>query len=194
MSEVIISIDSLQMLDPLTALMYAVQVMNFLKTLIVKTLRGRQDSLVEPGPKKQTEPSDEDGYHSALKPINLETNEEEEEEEEQDKLAKEAESSQNHSSSTQSESRTRNDDSNFLSSIENILSDENGDRGCNNSAKSQPRSRRTRNGGAKKGSRKQSTAQTVVVHVDDDQSEEKKKEPSIISRVNSHAERVEVWR
>lgn len=33
-----------QMLDPLTALIHAVQVMNFLKTLIVKTLRDREES------------------------------------------------------------------------------------------------------------------------------------------------------
>ncbi|GMI92263.1 hypothetical protein like AT5G22400 [Hibiscus trionum] len=37
-----------QMADPLNALMYAVQVMNFLKTLIVRTLREREDSAVEP--------------------------------------------------------------------------------------------------------------------------------------------------
>ncbi|KAI3688101.1 hypothetical protein L1987_81809 [Smallanthus sonchifolius] len=36
-----------QMADPLTALMYAVQVMNFLKTLISKTLRERQDLVIE---------------------------------------------------------------------------------------------------------------------------------------------------
>lgn len=46
-----------QMLDPLTALMYAVKVMNFLKTLIVKTLKERKESrdrLVQgsnPGPR-----------------------------------------------------------------------------------------------------------------------------------------------
>ncbi|KAG6437229.1 hypothetical protein SASPL_102141 [Salvia splendens] len=39
-----------QMSDPMTALMYAVQVINFLKTLIVKTLRQRkEDSVVECG-------------------------------------------------------------------------------------------------------------------------------------------------
>ncbi|KAJ0586219.1 putative Rho GTPase activation protein [Helianthus annuus] len=36
-----------QMADPLTALMYAVQVMNFLKTLITKTLREREDAVIE---------------------------------------------------------------------------------------------------------------------------------------------------
>ncbi|MFS7932009.1 putative Rho GTPase activation protein [Helianthus anomalus] len=33
-----------QMADPLTALIHAVQVMNFLKTLVIKTLRGREES------------------------------------------------------------------------------------------------------------------------------------------------------
>lgn len=36
-----------QMADPLTALIHAVQVMNFLKTLVIKTLRGRQESYGE---------------------------------------------------------------------------------------------------------------------------------------------------
>lgn len=36
--------DPLQMSDPLTALIHAVQVMNFLKTLIVKALREREES------------------------------------------------------------------------------------------------------------------------------------------------------
>ncbi|XP_056866753.1 rho GTPase-activating protein 4-like [Raphanus sativus] len=48
------------MLDPLTALVYAVQVMNFLKTLIVKTLKERKESryrLVQasnPGPRDES--------------------------------------------------------------------------------------------------------------------------------------------
>ncbi|KAF5473874.1 hypothetical protein F2P56_005828 [Juglans regia] len=54
-----------QMADPLTALMYAVQVMNFLKTLIVTTLREREESVVESTPNSHLEPSDEDGYQSS---------------------------------------------------------------------------------------------------------------------------------
>ncbi|XP_059627647.1 rho GTPase-activating protein 5-like [Cornus florida] len=52
-----------QMADPLTALMYAVRVMNFLKTLIVKTLREREDSMIEPAA-SCPEPSDENGHQS----------------------------------------------------------------------------------------------------------------------------------
>lgn len=35
------------MADPLTALMHAVQVMNFLKTLILRTLKGREEAILE---------------------------------------------------------------------------------------------------------------------------------------------------
>ncbi|KAK6141704.1 hypothetical protein DH2020_024552 [Rehmannia glutinosa] len=50
--------------DPLTALMYAVQVMNFLKTLIEKTLREREDSVKEPAYIPHIEPSDDNGNQS----------------------------------------------------------------------------------------------------------------------------------
>ncbi|KAJ4971350.1 hypothetical protein NE237_004449 [Protea cynaroides] len=53
-----------QMADPLTALMYAVQVMNFLKTLIIKTLKERGESVVETDSASHLEPSDENGHHS----------------------------------------------------------------------------------------------------------------------------------
>ncbi|KAF5744879.1 rho GTPase-activating protein 1 [Tripterygium wilfordii] len=53
-----------QMADPLTALMYAVQVMNFLKTLILRTLQARQDSIVEPTPACRVDPNDENGDQS----------------------------------------------------------------------------------------------------------------------------------
>ncbi|MQL96454.1 hypothetical protein Taro_029148 [Colocasia esculenta] len=51
-----------QMADPLTALMYAVQVMNFLKTLILKTLKERQESILESASASPPEPSDENGH------------------------------------------------------------------------------------------------------------------------------------
>lgn len=52
------------MADPLTALMYAVQVMNFLKMLIEKTLRGRKDYSVDPGPGPGIDPSGENGHQN----------------------------------------------------------------------------------------------------------------------------------
>ncbi|KAJ0971185.1 hypothetical protein J5N97_019144 [Dioscorea zingiberensis] len=55
-----------QMADPLTALIHAVQVMNFLKTLIVKTLREREDAAVEVSVSQSCleSPRDKDGVHS----------------------------------------------------------------------------------------------------------------------------------
>ncbi|XP_019097146.1 PREDICTED: rho GTPase-activating protein 4-like [Camelina sativa] len=50
-----------QMLDPLTALMYAVQVMNFLKTLIVKTLKDRKESRDRLFPASNPSPRDHNG-------------------------------------------------------------------------------------------------------------------------------------
>lgn len=52
------------MSDPLTALMYAVQVMNFLKSLILRTLKGREDFVLDSEPPSRLEPSDENGHHS----------------------------------------------------------------------------------------------------------------------------------
>ncbi|KAK7337251.1 hypothetical protein VNO77_17816 [Canavalia gladiata] len=53
-----------QMADPLTALMYAVQVMNFLKTLVVKTLREREESIVKSNPVPNFNSFDDDGHQS----------------------------------------------------------------------------------------------------------------------------------
>lgn len=206
----------LQMSDPLTALMYAVQVMNFLKTLVVKTLREREECVVEAGPKLQVEPSDEDGHYTTSKTRNqLEANEEDEAED-----AKEPLSNQTISSSSQVVSKTRDETAHgFLTSIENILSQGTEDKDnrpadiphsigtikddgfeCVNAAatlrKPQPRSRRAKSSQtgnsneAKKGSSKH--APRPVVH--SDEPAEKKKDISAVSRVNSQKERVEAWR
>ncbi|CAA2970491.1 rho GTPase-activating 5-like [Olea europaea subsp. europaea] len=58
-----------QMADPLTALMYAVQVMNFLRTLIIKTLREREDCMVQTDPASKLKPSDGDDRDGTSKPI-----------------------------------------------------------------------------------------------------------------------------
>ncbi|CAH8339349.1 unnamed protein product [Eruca vesicaria subsp. sativa] len=67
-----------QMLDPLTALMYAVQVMNFLKTLIVKTLKDRKESRDRLVPSSNPGPRDENGDESSRQLLHLmEANKEE---------------------------------------------------------------------------------------------------------------------
>lgn len=55
------------MADPLTALMYAVQVMNFLRMLILRTLRGREDSILDSAV-THLEPPDESGHQSPSQP------------------------------------------------------------------------------------------------------------------------------
>ncbi|XP_047091865.1 rho GTPase-activating protein 5-like [Lolium rigidum] len=59
-----------QMDDPLTALMYAVQVMNFLKMLIQKTLKDREESNLEDASLPQKDPSDENGHQNPSFPVN----------------------------------------------------------------------------------------------------------------------------
>lgn len=56
------------MANPFTALMYAVQVMNFLKALIERTLRGREDSTEDPEPAYDLGHFDENGRESPSKP------------------------------------------------------------------------------------------------------------------------------
>ncbi|WOL02297.1 hypothetical protein Cni_G11016 [Canna indica] len=53
-----------QMADPLTALMYAVQVMNFLRMLILKTLKERQESTLDDATVSNADPSDDNGHQS----------------------------------------------------------------------------------------------------------------------------------
>ncbi|XP_041992328.1 rho GTPase-activating protein 5-like [Salvia splendens] len=54
-----------QMADPLTALMYAVQVIKFLKTLIEKTLREREESVIEPASIPHMESPGDNGNQSS---------------------------------------------------------------------------------------------------------------------------------
>ncbi|KAJ7565754.1 hypothetical protein O6H91_02G073400 [Diphasiastrum complanatum] len=52
-----------QMADPLTALMHAVQVMNFLKTLILRTIRDRTEAVLDPGPASSFSGAQDDDRH-----------------------------------------------------------------------------------------------------------------------------------
>jgi hypothetical protein len=109
-----------QMADPLTALMYAVQVMNFLKTLIVKTLKEREDSMVESGPVSRTKPSDEDGHQSSSQPCLEEAKEEDKGDEEKLFVAGEP-ALERPSHLIQYDSTTECRAQNFLTSIENVI-------------------------------------------------------------------------
>lgn len=70
--------------DPLTALMYAVQVMNFLKTLIEFTVRERKKAVVETTSVARSDNSDENGHHGPSG-VGLVVHQEEKEEEESEK-------------------------------------------------------------------------------------------------------------
>ncbi|KAL2554248.1 rho GTPase-activating protein 5-like [Forsythia ovata] len=201
-----------QMLDPLTALMYAVQVMNFLKTLIEKTLREREDSVVDVARVKQIEPSDEDDHQGTEEAIIWKAVEVSEDD--QDNVANEPLSNDAENSSRGEFNSTSNETHCFLSSIENILPDGKehtagtcpsnitnhvdstkdrvgGDHTSVRSRQSQSKSQRTKKGQPSKNGAKK-VIQPSVVHVSENS--EKSKEKSITSLLNSQTERVEAWR
>ncbi|KAL6141726.1 hypothetical protein ACLB2K_060014 [Fragaria x ananassa] len=110
-----------QMVDPLTALMYAVQVMNFLKTLIVKTLREREEAMVETAPIPRLEPSDEDEHQSTFHPYHEETNEEANKENEEENIfVAEEPALQSPPRTSEDEPTAESGSQNFLSSIKNM--------------------------------------------------------------------------
>ncbi|XP_051114061.1 rho GTPase-activating protein 5-like [Andrographis paniculata] len=175
-----------QMSDPLTALMFAVQVMNFLKALIVKTLREREDRVVEAGPAIQSEPSDEDSGHSVSKaaasPELSETSEED------------VRGKNRTAAATNLHIRSSDGTDGLSNSTENALPDDNGGNSTRRVQRSTARSRRTMKprqpasclNDVKKGLRKHGGAADAAA--------DKKKELNIVSRVNTRAERVETWR
>ncbi|KAI7730774.1 hypothetical protein M8C21_020879 [Ambrosia artemisiifolia] len=164
-----------QMADPLTALMYAVQVMNFLKTLIVKTLREREDAIVEAGPASRFDHFDENnGPHCSFQRTVDETDEVNMEE--QDFSVKEPtlESHENicHNDLT-SESQSQINVSEEKSGVSVVES------GARVVQASKSRNSQSSNSSQKKGARK---------------SVEKSKGSTIVSRLNSRNERIEAWR
>lgn len=107
------------MADPLTALMYAVQVMNFLKTLILKTLKERKDSAIEPSAHR-LEPFDENGHQSPSQPC---TDNFQENEESEQLLIGEAPVLGNYHDSNQNNNLISEDTDSFISSAEKQNSD-----------------------------------------------------------------------
>ncbi|KAL2328458.1 hypothetical protein Fmac_021885 [Flemingia macrophylla] len=176
------------MADPLTALMYAVQVMNFLKTLILRTLRVRKDSVVESSPGFCLEPSDENGDHSVLESRQQDDVATENEEEAGETFAEKTvlECSPE---SLQNKNSTNGECGSLIGSCENMVCDEDlycefprkGNIGKNKSGQSS-------NSNGKKGSKKGRGLQPVI-HVADE-----KKGISNLSRIDSRSERIEAWR
>lgn len=196
------------MADPLTALMYAVQVMNFLKTLIEKTMREREDSILDVAHVPNLEPSDENGHHGASQLITQE--EAERNQEEDEVLVAKALSS--------STIEHQNEDPKISDKTESICPDEkeniadhwSGETPNNvditkdgresrnimvTGGRFQSKSRRTKTGQSSNSDLKKASKKTIerpVIRVAGNA--EKNKEVSIISRLNSLTERVEAWR
>ncbi|KAL8253155.1 hypothetical protein R6Q59_036848 [Mikania micrantha] len=154
-----------QMADPLTALMYAVQVMNFLKTLIVKTLREREDVILEAGPASRFDHFDENNEpHSSFRTVD-ETDEVNEEDQDFEYTCHEDLTSESHSQTTVSKEKT--------GVVESSATVVEGDAKVAKASKS--RNQQLRNLNQKKGLRK-------------------RVENTIVSRLNSRTERIEAWR
>ncbi|XP_009598932.1 rho GTPase-activating protein 5-like [Nicotiana tomentosiformis] len=189
-----------QMADPLTALMYAVQVMNFLKTLILRTLKDREESVIEAGPAPELEPFDENGHHSSFQTIGQKSNEIVEEEEEEDIVISKGRPTTGTANSTLGKIKVENEShalGDCLSEISN-LSDSKDEVGVGNvnlaSGRIQPKIRRTKSvhssSSSVRGSKK--VNEWPIVHVA--ANVEKGKGVRIIDRLNSQTERVEAWR
>lgn len=201
------------MADPLTALMHAVQVMNFLKTLIVLTLREREDSILEQALLTQTDPSDHNEHHrhSFLQPIFEEPNEVNEEEH----------LFITHEPFLESplcpniiddESKIENEVDSFLTSIENIIPGgkghlvpnqveiminrlEEGGSSCpSQGAQQNPQKKKighSSSSSLKKGPKRVDDRLVAAQAV---RKTERNKGSTIVSRLNSRTERVEAWR
>lgn len=170
------------MADPLTALMYAVQVMNSLKMLILQMLKEREEPILGAASVCHSGPSDENGHHSPK--FHLEACKEEEneqtfvqEEPTLDSPAHETEdiSTRDHASDTSQTSQEVT-----LSAAGPATVQANPRR----KKKVQPRSLKT-----KKGARR-ANAQSVRSTASD----EKSRGISIVSHINPRLERVEAWR
>ncbi|KAF4402891.1 hypothetical protein G4B88_010343 [Cannabis sativa] len=208
-----------QMDDPLTALMYAVQVMNFLKNLIVRTLREREDSVVETSPHTRVEPSNDDGHQSSSHPYLEEAKEETNLENEGDQaFVAEEPAFDSPCHSTQDESCTSGDGAqSFLSSIENIIpggswslvdtcpcevvsqvsslqnalqESSTGHSGDAQKSLNKNKTGQSSTSSLKKGSKKLSE-QIIIQSA---RANEKSKKAGILGRINSRKELVEAWR
>ncbi|MCL7037004.1 hypothetical protein MKW94_018259 [Papaver nudicaule] len=186
-----------QMVDPLTALMYAVQIMNFLKTLVVKTLKEREDSAAIPFV-SHPEPSDENGHHSPSPPYWNDSSSPQQEDKEHTFFDEEPglESPQHHGKAIPDRIDSIEDD--FYSNCGVPTPTHSSTRGHETGNVTVPKSSILANFFIDK------TAQSSVGEelrkviekpvVQGSGPDEKPREISIVSRINPRVERVEAWR
>ncbi|XP_022742988.1 rho GTPase-activating protein 5-like [Durio zibethinus] len=199
-----------QMSDPLTALMYAVQVMNFLKTLIIRTLKEREDSMIDSTPVSRLEPSDKNGQQSSSQ-LRKDVNEEVKNESEGENTFIDQEPAIESPTHTAEENlMTETSSQSFLTSVENgcagnrslvdncpctvvsqVNSSANGlqEGGLRRTSK-KSRTGQSSHSGLKKGSNKAN--ERSIGHAAGPV--EKRKGTRIVSRINSRAELFEAWR
>ncbi|KAJ3671365.1 hypothetical protein LUZ60_007444 [Juncus effusus] len=168
-----------QMADPLTALMYAVQVMNFLKMLILKTLKERQESNLDPASLPTLDPSDQNGHQNPKFPL--------------DSLSSQQElNPKSEEISYLSEEPSLSEEKDLMIDQQIAVSDtpsvviEGSSSGCNNASVvnlNLPRKNKALRSPSHRKSRKGKG-----------QFEKLKEKSSIVSRLNSKNERIEAWR
>ncbi|KAG1369705.1 rho GTPase-activating protein 1 [Cocos nucifera] len=201
-----------QMADPLTALMYAVQVMNFLRMLILKTLKERQEPTLGDASIRHLDPSDENGHHSPQ--LQLESCSEEAKEQvfapEEPALDSPARLPEETTSTDEAADTSQTSDNNTVPEgtavhstdelfCENPACTDGSTIGpeiaANGSNAVRVNSRRNKTGRSssfnhKKGTRKAKGHSAIRATLP----AEKSRGASIVSRINSKVERVEAWR
>lgn len=184
------------MADPLTALMYAVQVMNFLKMLILKTIKERQEQNLDHVSLPGADLADQNGDQTPQLPLNGSTTDNEEPKPEKPFLSEDpslSESSPRHPDEKENlemkDVQIAHDNELSGGPLQNEGSTSDATNVINVNLNSlrkskvprSPSHRRSRKG---KG---QSVVRTMVPG-------EKSKGTSIVSRINSKNERIEAWR
>ncbi|KAJ6790544.1 rho GTPase-activating protein 4-like [Iris pallida] len=209
-----------QLVDPLTALMYAVQVMNFLRMLILKTLKSRQESTLEDASILHSDPSDENGHHGAQLPLEACSEEAVEQvfapegatldsiaELSEEKIPTDdttLETSETCITQLSEENSATLDSSETKSAISEettVHSNDDHTDGQTNREEiafsslglTRVQSRKTRKGKSSNGNHKRGTRK-VNGPVRETQQAEKSKGTSIVSRINPKVERIEAWR
>jgi hypothetical protein len=183
----------MQMADPLTALMYAVQVMNFLKTLILRTLRERKDSVVESNPRLNLEPSDENGHRRLFESCQKEdTAAAADNEEAQENFVSEKYVLECSPETLEKNSSTREESDSLISTSENQISNE--DLYCEfppkrNMGKNN-KSSQSSSSNARKGSKKTRSQQPAI----NGKTSVEKKGMRTLSNTDTRSDRVEAWR